>query len=49
VIDDVLALVPDDRRSTKELRAAPIELITPVCATAADARALHVARRIGAG
>jgi carboxylate-amine ligase len=45
-IDEVLALLPGDRRFCKELRAAQIEIVTPVCATAADAcRELASARR----
>jgi len=37
VIDEVLPLVDGDGRFARELRAAQIELITPVCVTAADA------------
>jgi carboxylate-amine ligase len=37
VIDEVLPLLEGDERFAKELRAAQIELVTPVCATAADA------------
>jgi len=46
VIEDVLPLVCGDGRFVKELRAAQIEIVTPVCATAADAcRRLAEARR----
>jgi carboxylate-amine ligase len=46
VIDDVLPLLDGDECFAKELRAAQIELVTPVCVTAADAcRALVHARR----
>jgi carboxylate-amine ligase len=46
VIDDVLPLLEGDTRFARELRAAQIELITPVCVTAADAcRELVAARR----
>jgi carboxylate-amine ligase len=37
VIDEVLPLLDGDERFAKELRAAQIELVTPVCVTAADA------------
>jgi carboxylate-amine ligase len=41
-----LAHVPGDRRFAKELRAAQLEIVTPVCVTAADAcRELAGARR----
>src|SRR5215217_6420161 len=36
-IDEVLPLVKGDKRFSRELRAAQIEIVTPVCATAADA------------
>jgi glutamate---cysteine ligase / carboxylate-amine ligase len=46
VIDGVLARLGGDKRFSKELRAAQIEIVTPVCATAADAcRELGHARR----
>jgi carboxylate-amine ligase len=46
VIDEVLPLLGNDRRYAPELRAAQIEIITPVCATAADAcRELGHARK----
>jgi len=46
VIDEVLPLLEGDARFAKELRAAQIELVTPVCVTAADAcRELVAARR----
>jgi glutamate---cysteine ligase / carboxylate-amine ligase len=46
VIDEVLPLFEGDQRFARELRAAQIELITPVCVTAADAcRELVAARR----
>src|SRR5881409_471751 len=46
VIDDVLPLMAGDERFSRELRAAQIEIITPVCATAADAcRELGHARK----
>src|SRR3954447_23482666 len=46
VIEDVLPLVCGDGRFVKELRAAQIEIVTPICATAADAcRRLAEARR----
>jgi carboxylate-amine ligase len=46
VIDEVLPLVDGDSRFATELRAAQIELITPVCVTAADAcRELVAARK----
>jgi glutamate---cysteine ligase / carboxylate-amine ligase len=45
-IDDVLPLLGGDARFSKELRAAQIEIVTPVCQTAADAcRELATARR----
>jgi glutamate---cysteine ligase / carboxylate-amine ligase len=45
-IDEVLALLEGDERFTRELRSAQIEVVTPVCATAADAcRELAHARR----
>jgi carboxylate-amine ligase len=37
VIDEVLPLVENDARFARELRAAQIEIITPVCLTASDA------------
>ena len=37
-VEDALATVQGDRRYTTELRAAQIELVTPVCAAVADAR-----------
>ena len=37
VIDEVLPLVAGDRRFSRELRAAQLEIITPACMTAADA------------
>src|SRR3954470_9827186 len=37
VIDEVLPLVESDARFARELRAAQIEIITPVCLTASDA------------
>src|SRR3954469_12294542 len=36
-IDEVLPLFDGDRRFSKELRAAQIEIVTPVCSTATDA------------
>jgi carboxylate-amine ligase len=46
VIHEVLGLLAGDDRFASELRAAQIEIITPVCATAADAcRALGQARK----
>jgi carboxylate-amine ligase len=46
VIDEVLPLVAGDDRFSKELRSAQIEIVTPVCGTAADAcRELGHARR----
>jgi glutamate---cysteine ligase / carboxylate-amine ligase len=46
VIDDVLPRLGSDGRFTRELRAAQIELVTPVCVTAADAcRELVAARK----
>src|SRR3954463_5217837 len=36
-IDEVLPLVENDARFSRELRAAQIEIITPVCLTASDA------------
>ncbi|MFL5926949.1 MAG: YbdK family carboxylate-amine ligase [Gaiellaceae bacterium] len=46
VIDDALARLDGDKRFSRELRAAQIEIVTPVCATAADAcRELGHARR----
>jgi carboxylate-amine ligase len=36
-IDKVLPLLDGDHRFSKELRAAQIEIVTPVCATAGDA------------
>jgi carboxylate-amine ligase len=45
-IDEALGAVPQDRRFAKELRAAQLEIITQVCATASDAcRELGHARR----
>jgi glutamate---cysteine ligase / carboxylate-amine ligase len=45
-IDDVLRLLGGDRRFAPELRSAQIEIVTPVCATAADAcRELGNARK----
>ncbi|MFL5952565.1 MAG: YbdK family carboxylate-amine ligase [Gaiellaceae bacterium] len=45
-IDDVLPLLGGDTQFSKELRAAQIEIVTPVCATAADAcRQLASSRR----
>jgi len=44
--DEALELVPGDVRFAKELRAAQLEIVTPVCMTAADAcRELSAARR----
>lgn len=55
VIDHVLAEVEEDARFTKELRTAQLEIVTPVCATAAaaceeltDARRVLVERLRGA-
>src|SRR3954463_6853760 len=46
VVDKVMPLVAGDRRFSRELRSAQIEIITPVCMTAADAcRELGHARR----
>src|SRR4051794_12490924 len=46
VIDEVLELLRNDKRFARELRAAQIEIITPVCTTAADAcRELGHARK----
>lgn len=46
VVEDALAAVQGDERYTAELRATQIELVTPVCATVADARReLAAARR----
>jgi carboxylate-amine ligase len=45
-VDRVLALVDRDARYTRELRSAQLEIVTPVCASAADAcRELGHARR----
>ena len=45
-IDEVLPLVDGDRRYSRELRPAQLEIITPVCTTAADAcRELVAVRR----
>src|SRR3954453_19449920 len=45
-IDEVLSMIGDDARFSKELRAAQIEIVTPVCSTAAEAcRELGRARR----
>lgn len=46
VIDEALAAVEGDCRFQRELRAAQLEIVTPVCSTAADAcRELAHARR----
>ena len=46
-VDEVLSLLDGDSRFARELRASQIELVTPVCATAADAcRELASARRL---
>src|SRR4051794_31883695 len=45
-IDEVLPLLAGARSFSKELRAAQIEIVTPVCETAAEAcRALGSSRR----
>jgi carboxylate-amine ligase len=45
VIDEAMALVPGDRRFARELRAAQLETVSPVCAMASDAcRELRHAR-----
>jgi carboxylate-amine ligase len=45
-----LALLDDDRRFVSELRSSQIELVTPVCCTAADAaRELSYARSLASG
>jgi carboxylate-amine ligase len=46
VVDEVLGWCGGDRRFYRELRAAQLEIVTPVCASAADAcRELASARR----
>jgi carboxylate-amine ligase len=47
VVDRVLGNLPDDGRFSRELRAAQLEIITPVCASSVDAcRELSDARRL---